>query len=1044
MFQSDVVGKRTRVPVDFGRMADRGCNPLGMQALLDACHLNSSYMWLQSVNLFSSGVLAPRMSVSVAVIQERVNTMTHLYPVVNQGKRISVAVHEQASLRGFHIIGDCVDVAKFWAGLVSSDLSVRSFDIFSKAMCWTAMVPGMVYIPYLDFDELGEKASDISKVLELRVVPCITIVDRAVKAQQANAKYVVFYNTRRLEDGRSKFSFHVHWYNVGIESINSWKQFLASLTEAPRKLVWQRVDGAWKVEPDELKPMMDLAVYGGPMQLFRGPYCGKEGDTRTALLPVNIIDASGTPLIAESKDHFPYEFILMARIAAWPSRQLHMIGFNEQLSGAPLPMIKQSQSEQAPAGVRTTKMVPFLRPILMRQLLPAWQKFRRFQLMGLPTAKGAVVPVENLRLVKDEPCRYKPGVWFFKVLGDTFCSHDPDSTHSRNPRTVGITVDFNKCVIAQTCYACGGGVKFPKYNFLHTGNDIDIQPEADSKFTAISHWGVDRTPHRFILSYFADSFAMHRSTESLYVYDEESRTWKTGVEGNMVVGTLVDRLNSDYRAYIKMYKQLVVERQLHAVSIGNPDASQDEAEEKAAGIYEEARKFMAKNTACVVVSQATRTKFLAELQSYKVEVEVDRFNHVEHYIPMKNGMYVNVFTGETGEMKKEHYFTSMVDAQLTSNQDDIREISDFFAEISTGDKEKEQTLKRIAAYCWTMLIHDRKFYVLRGSGKNAKGAYKEFIILVATGPRNSPPRFKTHNASFWERRANQNGSTEQSTPEAFALQNKTIYYVDDMARVPLDADKLKKMVAGESASGRTHYGNPVNIAIRGKVVMSTNHILDLPGSDNAVWERLFATDFLAKYVEKLIDVNPAAHRYLLNPVKVQRLHTKLDAFFTVCVEELTAFYRTMPFGPDGLPTELHCFPVPASSEKTKEYMRSQQLPLASFMQQHTKRTDQPLGYVQIDILFHNYMTFLENMNEKTLKNGTTQANFIRLLSSGLDVVCTEKLVVGRSLTQSVVAARSMESGGGSRRDPDAIPPLRMDPVREDELLYASVGRFAGP
>ncbi len=1004
VFDPEVVGRRTRQPVNFGNHTGRGCSPIGMKALLDTCGLNSQSLWLQSAALFPCGVVVPRTAFSIPAIEERINTMTHLYPVVNQTKHIGVAVHENVNLRGYHVIGDEVDIAKFWAGLASSDVMVRGMDCIPKAMCWTAMVPGKVYVPYIDFDELGNSPEDLSEVLFKRVGPCIALINDAVVKQQERALHVVFFNSRVLESGLTKFSFHVHWFNCGIENINSWKLFLSSMTEAPRKLTWKRIDnGGWAVQADESKPMMDLAVYSGSRQLFRGPYCGKEGNAASAMKPIQIYKERDVYKIRTLTEYEPYEYILMSRISVYPSQRVLMVGFREQSTGVAVPMIRQPVP--VAATVRTTKMTSFVRPLIVSEILPRWQAFRKSVLMATVGVKGAVVPTDNLRVIKDEACRMKPGVWFMAVEGDTFCLLDEQHVHSQNPRCIGIQIDFNKCTISQTCYACRS--RFEEFNFLHTGNRIEIKSESDSRFTAVSHWGPDPNVHQCLLSYFTESFRMHRQSQAVYVYDDSSKTWKTGIEGNMVVGQLVDKVNADFNTYIQTYKQGVVDRQIAAFSRSKPDATQEEAEEFAEKVYGEARKFVQKNNALIKISPEVRSKLIAQLQSFKVQYELDNLNPFEHYVPMKNGLYFDVFTGETGEIKKEHYFTSLVNAERTQCKEDLECIDSWFNEISTGNKEKARIVKILAGYMFTMLVHDRKFYVIKGSGKNAKGVYKQFILDILEGPSNCDARYKLLNSSFWEKRANQNTGAEAPTPEAFSLQNRSVLYTDDMERVSVDAGKLKKMVAGEMASGRTLHGNPIHIRIRGKVFWTTNHTLDLNGSDNALWERFFPLEFLTKYVENPSDVDEPHFRFLCNVVKVEHLLTKLDAFFTLCTTALYDFYRKLPFDEvRRAPAALQHFPMPIESVKLHDAMRAQQLPLASFMAQHTKITTNPLEYVHVDKLFQNYITFLENVNEKSLRNSTTLTVFTRLLGSALDIACGPKLVTGRALTIAVVSQKS--------------------------------------
>lgn len=1010
-------GNQPKTRVELGVFAQRGPRPLGWEKMLDACNLNNSSMWCASLSLFSYGVLVPRPKFKTETNDYRIGLISNLYPVNDKVKALGVALHEKENLRGFTMVGDDLDIASFWAAMYEGETAVRGWDVVTKAMCWTASAPGTVFVPYVDFDEKGGP-DDFHRVYTERFLPAVALIQANMPASVTadEKRAVVFFNSR--EDGPLwKYSFHVHWPSLGVENIMDWKRFLLSISDMPRKLIWKKEGERWLVTTDERISMFDPAVYGGRRQLFRGPFCGKMDNASAVMTPLCPAQGPDGRFHAMRRSFTRDEmekYILQARIARWPTG-LVMLNFQITLAGpgSVLSPDKEVQHERPPFVVAVEKETPmtiFLEPLLRHFILPKWQEKRKRSLLAL-NAKGAVVPVSNLVISRNVAHPTKPGVRHLTVDGDTFCLMDTDHVHTRARRdVVGISIDFMKATIQQNCHACGR--KSEVFCFLHQGNQIEITPEADSKFTAISHWETLNSPYQFILDYFPDLFLLQRGTRTVWVYDRANAVWRTDVSGNVIIGQLVDELNSRFLAYLQGYKKNVVAKQIHTWGNANQEATRDEIEAFVLRVHEEARKFMAKNTPFIKVSATARGKMIEDIRSYNIHREAREMNIFPHLVPMKNKMCVNVFTMETKEMLAEHFFTSCVDAELVGEDtDEVKEILAWFDEISTGDAEKCKYFKRFAGYCFTFLIHDRKFLVCIGCGKNGKGAYKQFIMDISKGPEGFESRAKNLLQNFWDRRGNSNTGPEQATPESYELLNRTFFYTDDILPIPLDANKVKRLVAHEEGSGRGLWGKPVDIKPKGKVMWTTNFNPNGPGEDNAFWERLVVAPMLTKYVPVGCPVDPSRFRFQQNSVRYLQLLEMRDAFFSITIRALAKYYQELPW--DAVkqqPAVLASFPIPASMELALTEARAQQLPLAAFMKEYTKCVIHPLECVRVEELFQDYITFLGNMNEVKAKRDTTQTSFVRLLASALDVHCTRTYVEGKGLLKKIVRHDSFAGG----------------------------------
>jgi hypothetical protein len=993
----------------FGENGKNGASPLGIEQLLNVCGLNNFNMWMSSKTLLIFGVLCPRAKSTTALIESRIDTLAHLYPVTDKVRALGVATHERENLRGYHLFGDDSDIAHMWASLFSYESSIQGWDVAAKAMCWTAMAPGCVYVPYLDIDERGLE-DDFHRIWIERVTPTLESIQRRLMSIGVQCKPLVLANKRDTGE-LWKFSFHVHWSTLGVKDVSSWKNFLLSIPEMPRKLNWKKSGNGWDVSEDPKTPIFDPAVYGGQRQLFRGPFCGKEGNLASCLVPC-VMSKNDEGKFELSQRTYTVDamrsIILEARIARWPTG-LTMVEFPEQ----PQRASHRSEKEDLPMTPRLAEVIEgefadvlnFCKPFFVGSILPKWQEKRRADMVRL-NAQGAQVPVKNLRLVKDVPHRYKPGCRFMAVDGDTFCYMDEAHTHRRSRSAIGLCVDFMNCTIEQTCFACGKDAKAEKFCFLHAGNRVDIQTEADSAFTGLSHWTPAKMPYQLLLDYFEDIFLLQRGTRSLWVYDEWTCIWKTDMNGNAVVGVLVDDLNEKFVKYLTCYKKHVLARQIEAFKRANRDEPQPIIDKHILELNQGARKFMADNTPFISLSPASRGKIMDDLKSFHIHREIMEMNCVPQLIPMKNRKFINVFTGDIGDMKKEHCFTSCVNAEVIPLGDETRRLEEWFLEIATGEREKAVFFKRFGAYCLTYLVHDRRFIVFKGCGKNAKGALKEFIMKISKGPEGMDSRAKNLLQNYWASRSNAVTSPENATPESYELMNKTILYTDDIMPVHLDTNKLKRIVGGEEQSGRGLYGKPVDIRVKGKVVWTTNFDPDGPGEDNAYWERCLIVPMLTKYVAPGQPVNPTQYRFAQNHVVYNELLEMLDAFFTVAVNELVRYYKGLPWNPDkGTPANLSVFPVPVSVEKYNQEARARQLPLAGYMKDYTREEKYPGNFIRIEELFDGYMTYLDNVNETRIKKDTTQTTFIKLLAIALDVQVEHGYVQGRAMTKKVISSK---------------------------------------
>ena len=738
-------------PIDFGTYGTCGVTPFGVRWLLDTAELNREGLWQRSAELWAHGVMCPRSSNTDDGIDKRINELSQHYPANGTTKYLGVAVHERKLrrtgeslrylFRGDHVIGDYVNIAELWADFYLKTSSV-GWDLRKEAVCWSGQAPGSVFVPYVDLDERAPTGC-FSDVWRDRVVPTVAVINAAItKLGVRPDRTPVFMNIREIPEqpGLAKYSFHLHWPGLGIRNIGKWKSFLLSLDELPRAVEWIQEDGKWNAQPKVSgAPIADMAVYGGKMQLFRGPFSGKRGDASSVMYPVVVTAGPGNEY--EYKYHNEttgcdrvkiVNHILDARITAYPTDvkilDIPDCAIRPVLPAAPHVASVRSrvctEPSVAPMDPTIDNIHRFITPFLERFILPEWQAFRQKMLLNTGGVAGAVVPTANL-VINHERKAERRGRAFFSVVGDTFCECDPSHIHTANPGKIGLVLDYVRSTIAQTCFVCGPSVRFPVYSFLHTGNQIRMIPRERCGHSRVSCWGKSPSPYQAFLDFYGDRVCMQGETQLVHIYDEDKRVWCSGRPGNAIAGRLIDNLNRVHSEYIDAQRRVFMD-----IAIARLDGEDegDDGDESEDGDYDDedgkkekppatrddairsiekkARAFIAKRCPFVTFPPTSRAKFLVDLSGCNVHVQVLQMNPFANLIPMANGQCIDVFTGAITDMNRHHYFTSVVNAKFNPEDPNIPTLLDWILEISTGDNEKAVYLKRMGAYCMTMLVHD--------------------------------------------------------------------------------------------------------------------------------------------------------------------------------------------------------------------------------------------------------------------------------------------------------------------------------------------------
>ena len=922
---------------------NRGFKPTGIIGMLQRCGLAALPNWRLNKFLLSYGLLTTDK-------RKVVEMLTKEAAITNGQQQVSVV--RIAGKRNVYIVGDIDDLTRMWASLPFWP----HFNTRTESLYWCAVTETHWYVPFMEIveEDLPENGTTVVWPRVKQAIVTFTLETSEHNNQVEIPEPFITYSCN--EWGRLwTHTFHIHFVGCQFHSFDDFRMFMGRL-DMPRQRVWMADEKGAMGPRDATLPIFNHRVYEQLDSGLQGPLCGHEGKA-LSLEPWRI-EVSDDTAVRNSQLRIPY------------NRNAIELQFRFKLE-------RSIQHNLIVHENNKDVLLKFWTPFLVRNVIPMWQTHRHDKALAIRSVGGASVPTKNLLI---NFVSFEDKVHKYEVVGDTFCEMSPTHYHD-NANAISCCLNLYTCSIWQSCSECK--TSSVKKSFLSCSSAFRIGKVDD--IDAAYAYPPTENIHAFLLSYFSDMFVSTTLTQSKLVYQEANRIWVDGESGNSIVNVLADNVCQRYVEYITAVYTQRMENELEAEVriLVQQNLPEDEYKIKYEALVKKGmkttRKAIKTNGPLTKLSPHIRGRFLMDMRVYASENIIEDTDQTPHLVPMRNGECYNLYTGTTRKTEKLDYFTSVCNAQLSTEPSGIKLINDWFLELNVGNESHATYTKRLAGYLMTMQAHDRKFYVLIGNGKNGKGVFKELISRILYGTANAPARMTVLPHSFWE--SQRNNSAESASPMLMALKDATMYYTDDIPRMPIAVGRLKSIVAHETTSGRQLYGTVVKFRPHGKVLWTTNTFPMLPGEDNASWERYVLIPFLCKYVENEIP-NPALFRFAQDRVRMDAVVNETDAFFTIAMMALTSYYQSLMKRNETSPSVLGPLPLPESLVAVRRAARHRELPLARFVD--TCMTPDAVGCPLADA-FDAYLTFLTRENESAQVKKTTMQVFENLLTGAMDM-----------------------------------------------------------
>ncbi|MDA8084075.1 MAG: phage/plasmid primase, P4 family [Nitrospiraceae bacterium] len=249
-----------------------------------------------------------------------------------------------------------------------------------------------------------------------------------------------------------------------------------------------------------------------------------------------------------------------------------------------------------------------------------------------------------------------------------------------------------------------------------------------------------------------------------------------------------------------------------------------------------------------------------------LSVEHDIFDRNHYMLTVKNGT-IDLDTMEFRDARREDFITKTAGTYFDPDAK-CPTFEKFLLEIMEGNAELVRYIQRIAGYCLTGETSENAVFFLYGSGANGKSTLIGLLseVLGDYADSVSPQSIMRKD----------NNSGNQANSEIAKLQGaRLVSTVEPEENKILDESLIKLLTGGDRISARFLFQNEFSFIPVFKMLIATNHMPRIRGTDHAIWRRIHKIPFNAKFEGAKKDDNL---KYRLRAEKPGILNWMIDGF----------------------------------------------------------------------------------------------------------------------------------------------------------------------
>ena len=157
-----------------------------------------------------------------------------------------------------------------------------------------------------------------------------------------------------------------------------------------------------------------------------------------------------------------------------------------------------------------------------------------------------------------------------------------------------------------------------------------------------------------------------------------------------------------------------------------------------------------------------------------------------------------------------------------------------------------------------------------------------------------------------------------------------LLYIEELSEKEADGELLKDLVCGEQITNQVMYGTTESIHVSCKLILLSNHVINLEMNEKGSVRRFKQVDFLSDFDESNVPENPKALKFKKNKDFKSEVIKKKYAFIDLLMDYAFAYHQ------DG---ELKPYPeeFEKSSSDTKNMNANE---VKTFIEEHIEKGDE--------------------------------------------------------------------------------------------------------
>lgn len=259
---------------------------------------------------------------------------------------------------------------------------------------------------------------------------------------------------------------------------------------------------------------------------------------------------------------------------------------------------------------------------------------------------------------------------------------------------------------------------------------------------------------------------------------------------------------------------------------------------------------------------------------------INQINLQPDLLPIKDGLVVDLRTGQTSPRLPTHNFTFECHVNLDRTVENRLIIQQFMLDICCGDHDLLKYLQVALGYCITGRVNEKAIFVWWGAlGDNGKSTVMNLLKAVLGQYCKSASKCLFIKAQ----------SDSKLTPEREVLKGTRLVMFSETAVEDELNDELLKMASGDDLIRvNPKYQAEYEFKSYAKLLLASNHKPRINVSDEAMVHRIKFCPFLTKFVDR----PTLPHERAKNGQLVRRIETELlDAFFTWVLDGAISWYE---------------------------------------------------------------------------------------------------------------------------------------------------------